>query len=98
MKNPRFLGIAIFVLTTAFSAWTFGHSQQKKTAVELPAGPNGRYQLTAARVDFSATGGMPAKQTVIRIDTQTGKAWELFEQKGPVSGIETLWIPLNESN
>lgn len=98
MKNLRFLGIACLVLTATFSVWTFGHSQQNKTAVELPAGPNGRYQVTAATVDFSATGGMPAKQTVIRIDTQTGKAWELFEQKAPVSGVQTLWIPLNEFN
>ena len=92
------LAIACFVLVAAFCTLAVGRGQQRQLASALPTGQNGRYQVIPATVDFSATGAMPAKQTVIRLDTQTGKAWELFEQKTPAGGVETLWIPLNESN
>jgi hypothetical protein len=87
--------IACVVIVVSFCAWSVGRTQQ---TAGLPSGQNGRYQVVGATVDFSATGGMPAKQTVIRVDTETGKTWELFEQKSSTAGIETLWIPINESH
>jgi hypothetical protein len=91
--NPKTIGMVCLVFAVGFCAWSLGYTQQ----TALPAGQDGRYQIVPAAVDFSSTGGMPAKQTVIRVDTQTGKTWELFEQKGPVAGFETLWVPLSES-
>lgn len=96
--NLKNVGIVCLLIAASLFAWTIGHAQQTQPSAQtLPAGQSGRYQLVRATINFSATGGMPAKQTVIRIDTQTGKTWELWEQKGSV-GIESLWVPLSESH
>ncbi len=94
------LGIAGLVLAVGVFAWTLGHAQQSHAASSpIPAGQNGRYQVIPATIDFSGLGGGTArKQTVIRIDTQTGKVWELFETS--ISGADSFgssWVPLNES-
>lgn len=60
----------------------------------LAAGPNGRYQIIAATLE---TGVPPTVRTVIRIDSQTGKAWRLVDLGDP-SGITKLsWMPIAES-
>jgi hypothetical protein len=88
--KTKAIGIGCLILAIGLSFRLVGHSQ----APSLPSGQSGRYQIVNAAIDFSATGGMPAKQTVVRVDTQTGKAWELFEQKGSSGGVETLWLPI----
>ena len=91
--KAKVVGIVCLIFTIGFSFRLVGHTQQPPN---LPSGQNGRYQVVNAAIDFSATGGMPAKQTVVRLDTQTGKAWELFEQKGSSGGYETMWVPIGD--
>ena len=91
--KAKALVIVCVIFALALSFRLVGHTQP----TSLPAsGQTGRYQVVNAAIDFSSTGGMPAKQTVIRMDTQTGKAWELFEQKESSGAVETVWMPINE--
>ena len=69
----------------------------------LPAGTAGRYLIITASID-SVINGPPKEngervpdRTVIRIDTQTGRAWRLVEL-GDSSGQTTLsWMPIHEA-
>jgi hypothetical protein len=68
----------------------------QETPYVLTPGPNGRYQLIAATID---TLSPTPEQTVIRIDSQTGKAWRLVNLADP-SGIPGVvsWMPVQESD
>lgn len=94
MKN---IWIVCLLVAASFSAWSIAHAQQHNSASALVAGQNGRYQLSTATIDFSAVNGTPTQRTIIRIDTQTGKTWELENQPTSGGGFESLWIPLNET-
>ena len=91
--------IVLLVLAVGVFAWAAGHAQQHGAVPSaLAVGQNGRYQLSEATIDFSAMNGMPARRTVIRVDTQTGKTWELTELKTATGGFESFWLPLSETN
>jgi len=93
-----FAGLLVIV-----GGWTFAHTQTPTSVVgfgtaPLPAGPTGRYQLIAADVDFTGMGGRLKHASALRIDTETGKTWELSEIDDPkTGGISFAWLPLNET-
>jgi hypothetical protein len=58
-------------------AWVYVHAEATNQPT-LPAGTNGRYQVVPVEFD-SWTAGEPSKKKVIRIDTQTGQTWQLYE-------------------
>jgi hypothetical protein len=96
--KTKTIGIAILCAVLALSAWTLGHSQQTaKTTATLPSGTN-RYPIVAADIDFSAMGGKLPHKSAIRIDTQTGKTWELTEIDEPKGAMSFVWVSLNEEN
>lgn len=95
--------VALASLLVIVGGWTFAHTQTPMSAVgsglaPLPTGPTGRYQLIAADVDFTTMGGKFKVTSALRIDTQTGKTWELSELDDPkTGGVSFAWVPLNET-
>jgi len=94
--NIKVLGTTCLILAVGFFAWSLGHSQQTSTAAQAPSGQIGRYQVVTATIDFSSMGGTLQHKAAIRIDTQTGRTWELNEIDLPHGGGSFDWIPLND--
>lgn len=78
-------------------AWVYVHAQTT-AHYALPSGPNGRYQVVAVDFDETAMNGMMKHKTAVRIDTQTGQAWELVELEGKSGGRNLFWEELSEYN
>lgn len=93
MKNKTAGIVCILVLV---GAWVYAHTQTPASS-SLSTGANGRYQVVAAEIDYKNMGGTLGHKTAIRIDTQTGKTWELTEidnDKGAGGGF--YWVPSND--
>ena len=77
----RTMKIKVAVIACLFvlvSAWIYVHAQTASPTVPS-VGANGRYEVLA--VDFNSAEGESPRKMVIKTDTQTGKAWNLFEYK-----------------
>jgi hypothetical protein len=94
MKTKATGIICLFVI---IGAWAFVHAQATIVAApSLPAGANGRYQVIAADIDSEGMGGTLKHKTAIRIDSQTGRTWDLVEIPGREGGSNFYWQELQE--
>lgn len=85
----------ILCILVLVGAWVYIHAQTT-AHYTLPPGSNGRYQIVAVDFDETAMSGMMKHKTAVRIDTQTGKAWELVELEGKGGGRNLYWEELSE--
>jgi hypothetical protein len=78
----RVAGIVCLLILAG--AWVYLHAQNNAQAA-LPTGVNGRYQVVPVEFD-DGFAGKPDRKMVIRIDTQTGQTWTLYEYADVTSG------------
>jgi len=81
----------IVCLLVVIGAWVYVHAQTTAKPT-LPTGENGRYQIIQADIDYTGMGGVLKHKTVIRIDTQTGRTWELAEIGDGKGGGTFIWL------
>jgi hypothetical protein len=88
--KPKTAGIVCVLVV--IGAWVYVHAQ---TAAQpaLPTGPNGRYEVVALDFDETVFSGEKYK-SAIRIDTQTGRTWEMMEvpSKSGSGGHSLVWL------
>ena len=76
VKRMKIKVVGIACLFVLIGAWVYVHAQTV-THYILPSGPVGRYQVVALDFDETTMSGVMKHKTAVRIDTQTGQAWEL---------------------
>jgi len=85
----------IVCILVIVGAWVYVHAQVT-TSPALPTGPNGRYEIVAIDFDETIFSGALKHKSAIRIDTQTGRTWELMEVQGKEGGRNLVWSGMNE--
>ena len=85
----------IVCLLVLVGAWVYVRAQTATKDV-LSTGANGRYQVVAVDFDETVWNGDLKHKSAIRIDTQTGKTWELMEVPAKPGGRALVWLPLGE--
>ena len=93
--KAKFAGIACLLILAG--AWFYIRAQAS-AGPTLPIGPNGRYQIIAVDFDPENMAGNMKHRTAIRIDTQTGHAWELTELPTKEGGSNLYWLSLYEGD
>lgn len=87
----KITGIVCLLVMLGVSAWFYAHAQGTQSPTGIPIPPNGRFQILAAELDYSAFGGQMKQKTVVRIDTQTGQVWRLQETTDKSGGRYFEW-------